>query len=362
MKTDSMIFRRCLISVTFLAVFSVAGCSEDRSPAPQMSSASNTEEPAVTGPRAVVVYSASDQAQIGPVLEAYTAETGVKVNLVVDDYEKLAARIARSGGGSVVDLLIVTNVGDLWHATEEDSFRPVYSTLVARQIPENLRDAEKVWHALSVRARIVVYNQNLAAADKLATITDYGSLGDALWRGELCLSSSSVQSNRSLIAYLIKNHGARNAELIVRGWQANLATTIFGDDSELLQAIADEKCAIGIVNSNDLAGFIRTRPDTPVTAYWFAEHSSIYLDVTAAGGTRHAESPDAATALLEWLTSEQPNALFAALGLEFPANSDAPADASIEKWRGHVAEPMRVAELGYFQVDAAKLAERAHYP
>jgi iron(III) transport system substrate-binding protein len=296
------------------------------------------------------------------VLDAYTAETGVKVNLVVDDYQKLAARVARSGGGSVADLLIVNNVGDLWLATEEDIYRPVYSTLVATQVPENLRDAEKFWHALSVRARIVVYNQNLAAADKVATITGYGSLGDALWRGKLCLSSSSVQSNRSLIAYLIKNHGTRNAELIVRGWQANLATTIFSEDGALLQAVADEKCAIGIVNSNDLAGFIRTKPDTPVTAHWFAERSSIYLDVTAAGVTRHAENPDAATALLEWLTSEQPNALFAVLGLEFPANRDAPADASIKQWRAHVAEPMRVAEVGYFQDDAVKLAERAHYP
>lgn len=362
MKIDSMKFRRRLIGVIFLAVSSVAGCSEDRSPAPQVSLVREAAKPSVIGPRAVVVYSASGQAQIGPVLEAYTAETGVKVNLVVDDYEKLAARIARSGGGSVADLLIVTNVGDLWHATEKDLYRPVYSTLVASQVPENLRDAEKVWHALSVRARIVVYNQNLAKADEVATITDYGSLGDELWRGKLCLSSSSVPGNRSLIAYLIKNHGERNAELIVRGWQANLATTIFSDDSELLQAVADEKCAIGIVNSNDLAGFIRARPDTPVTAYWFAERSPVYLEVTAAGVTRHAENPDSATALLEWLTSEQPNALFAALGLEFPVNRDAPADASIAQWRRHVAEPTRVAELGYFQVDAVKLAERAHYP
>jgi hypothetical protein len=54
--------------------------------------------------------------------------------------------------------------------------------------------------------------------------------------------------------------------------------------------------------------------------------------------------------------------LFAALGLEFPVNRAAPTDASIAKWRGYVTEPMRVSEFGYFQDDAEKLAERAHYP
>ena len=78
--------------------------------------------------------------------------------------------------------------------------------------------------------------------------------------------------------------------------------------------------------------------------------------------TRHAENPDGAAVLLEWLTSGQANALFAALGLDFPANSDAPADASIAQWSGHIAEPMRVFEIGYFLDDAAKLVERAHYP
>jgi len=197
---------------------------------------------------------------------------------------------------------------------------------------------------------------------QLATINDYGALGDALWHGKLCLSSSNVNSNRSLIAYLIKSQGERDAELIVRGWQTNLATTVFSDDDKLLGAVAEGRCSIGVADSSDLATFIRGRPDAPLAAHWFADASSVYLDVTGAGVTRHAENPDGATALLEWLLSRQPNALFAALGLEFPASPDSPADASIEQWSRYVAEPMSVSELGYFQDDAAKLADRAHYP
>ena len=219
-----------------------------------------------------------------------------------------------------------------------------------------------MWHALAGRARIAVYNRNLADASQVATVVDYGSIGDDVWRGKVCLSASGVQGNRSLIAFLIMNHGARNAELIVRGWQANLAAPVFGDDAELLQAIAEGNCAIGIADSNDLAAFVRSRPGTPVAAQWFADGSPAYLDVTGAGVTRHAENPEGATLLLEWLTSEQPNALVAALGLEFPANANAPMDTSLMPWSEYVAESMRVSEIGYFLLDAEKLAERAHYP
>jgi len=357
-----MIPCRWRTSLIVLAMLWVAGCSEDRSPAPQVDVESEAAAAAATGPSPIVVYAASADAQIGPVLEAYTVETGVKINLVVDDYAKLAARIERSGSGSVADLLIAANVGDLWKATENDVFRPVYSTRVANQIPENLRDAEKLWHALSVRARIIVYNTRLADAAKLATISDYGSLGDALWRDKLCLSSSSVQGNRSLIAFLIKTHGARNAELIVRGWQANLAAPVFSDDRKLLQAVSENKCAIAIVNSNEVATFIRARPGAPVATQWFAAGSPVSLEVTGAGVTRHAENADGAVELLEWLTSEQPSALFAALSLEFPASRGAPADASIGQWSGQIADPVNVSEIAYFLDDAEKLAERAHYP
>ena len=342
-------------------MLSVAGFSEGPSPAAQVD-AESAVTPAVVNRTSIVVYAASGNAQIGPTLEAYTAETGIRINLVVDDYAKLVARIERSGSGSVADLLIATSAGDLWSAAENNIFRPVYSTLVAEQVPENLRDAEKLWHSLSVRARIVVYNTNLASALQVATISDYGSLGDELWNGKLCLSSSSVLGNRSLIAYLIKTHGARDAELIVRGWQANLGAPVFSDDGDLLQAIADGRCSIGLADSNDLAAYVRGRPAAPLAAQWFVEESPVYIDVTGAGVTRHAENPDGAIELLEWLTSGQPNALFAALGLEFPVNRAAPTDASVAQWRDYVDEPMRVSEIVYFLDEAGKLAERAHYP
>jgi iron(III) transport system substrate-binding protein len=361
MNRAAMISNHRVTSLILLATLTVAGCSEDPSPAPQVD-AESAIAPTVANPTSIVVYAASGDAQIGPTLEAYTAETGIRINLVVDDYAKLVARIERSGSGSVADLLIANNVNDLWRAAENNIFRPVYSTLVAEQVPENLRDAEKFWHSLSVRARIIVYNTNLSTALQVATISDYGSLGDELWNGKLCLSSSNVQGNRSLIAYLIKTHGARDAELVVRGWQANLGAPVLGDDSELLQAIADGRCSIGVANSNVLAAYVRGRSVAPLAAHWFGEGSPVYIDVTGAGVTRHAENPAAATALLEWLTSRQPNALFASLGLEFPVNRAAPTDASIAKWRGYVTEPMRISEFGYFQDDAEKLAERAHYP
>lgn len=309
----------------------------------------------------VIVYAAGIDAQIRPLLEAYGAESKQKVHLEVGVFEELFASMQRHGNGSSADLLIADNIGDLWQAVENDLYRPVYSPSLDEKIPAALRDPEQLWRAIAFRAQIVVYNPHLVSAEKVAAIENYASLGDAIWSGKICLSSSTVPGNRSLIAFLIRQLGKRDAELLVRGWQRNLGQLVFAQESELLQAIAKGQCSVGIVGSHRLAFYLRGRPAANVAPHWFATEGQTHIEVTAAGVTRHAENPQAATALLEWMTTEQPAALFAALGLTFPANPAASTDASIDSWRVHVSLPVSIADLGYLHEEADKLAERAHY-
>ncbi len=68
-------------------------------------------------------------------------------------------------------------------------------------------------------------------------MNDYAALGDDIWRGKLCLSSSQVPGNRTLVAFLIRQYDLRDAEIVVRKWRANLATDVFADDVSLVGAI-----------------------------------------------------------------------------------------------------------------------------
>ena len=182
-----------------------------------------------------------------------------------------------------------------------------------------MRDPEHLWVSLAARARTIVYNTELTSDVERKSIVDYAALADASWRKRLCLASSTVAGNGSLIAMLINDHGVRETELIVRGWRANLATFVFTDDARLLEAIAAGQCAVGVADSSEIARYLQKDPDANVAPHWFSEGGVLHINASGGGVTRHAQNPEGAASLLEWLTSDAANALFAALILEFPA-------------------------------------------
>jgi iron(III) transport system substrate-binding protein len=281
--------------------------------------------------------------------------------VVTGDFQELLDKVHKPGPDPAADLFISDNVADLWSASEQDVFRPTRSDIIDNRVPGQLRDPEHLWTSISVRTRTVVYNTELLSSAEIETVTDYTSLTAESWRERVCLSSSRVRGNALLIAMLINDNGVRETEAIVRGWRANFALPVFENDAKLLQAIAAGQCAIGIADSNEIAGFLQANANGNVAPHWFAQAGVLHINASGAGVTRHTQNPDGAAALLEWLTSESANGLFAALRLEFPANTDVTADAAISAWAGFDANPANLASLGYSNEEAILLAERARY-
>ena len=69
------------------------------------------------------------------------------------------------------------------------SWRPIDSPELASNIPAHLRDPERRWVGLTVRARTIMYNTTSVKPDELST---YEALGDPKWKGRLCLRTSTV--------------------------------------------------------------------------------------------------------------------------------------------------------------------------
>lgn len=339
----------------------VSACTEKVPAVPEITAASPAS-PDAPRQQSVVVYSSAAAAQIRQTTEAYTADTGIKVELVIDDYSKLAGKFEKPGRVPVADLFIAGSLADLASAVESDVFRPTYFDTDSRQAVQNLRDPENVWYALSFRARVVIYNTGLVTDKELSTVSDYASLAGEVWRERLCLSSSKVAGNRSLIALHIRELGVRETESIVRGWRANFSGQFYRDDVDLLRAVAAGDCHIAIADTSALASFVASDRDAPLAAHRFPDEARTLVDISAAGVTRHAKNPLGATSLLQWLESKHANALFAASGLEFPANPAATPALAMEQFIDFAADPMAVAQLAFLHEDAALLAERARYP
>jgi iron(III) transport system substrate-binding protein len=176
-------------------------------------------------------------------------------------------------------------------------------------------------------------------------------LGNTDFKGRVCLSAPSLDVNRTLISMLIAEHGMRPAEIIVRGWIANLALPAFESEADLLDAIASGTCALGIASSGAtlVAATGSVSVLTPQPTYAVAE---------AAGVARHARSPDAARRLIEWFVSREAQALHTQRPGYYPSNGEGQIGSMLP---GELATERNVGIAGAYAADADKLAERASW-
>jgi iron(III) transport system substrate-binding protein len=307
----------------------------------------------------IVVYSARNEQLIKPVFDRYTAETGVRIQFVTDDAGPLIERLASEGEHTRADVLMTVDAGELWHAAERGLLQPVASPVLAANVPEAYRDPDNRWFGFSIRARTIVYSTERVKPEELST---YEALAEPQWKGRLCLRTSKKVYNQSLVAMLIAQHGEEVTEKIVRGWVENLATDVFANDTQLMEAIAAGQCDVGIVNTYYFGRLLRDKPQIPVKLFWAdQEGSGVHVNVSGAGVTTHAPHREAAQKFLEWLSQAESQGMFAGLNLEYPANPDVPVDPIVQAWGEFKANPINLAKAGELQADAVRLMDRAGY-
>jgi iron(III) transport system substrate-binding protein len=256
-------------------------------------------------------------------------------------------------------MLITVDAGNLWEAAREGSLKPVQSKVLASNIPAHLRDPGNQWFGLSVRARTIFFNNQKVKPTELST---YEDLGSPKWKGKLCLRTSKKVYNQSLVAMMIAEHGEAKAEQIVKSWVANLATDPFPDDTKMLEAIAAGQCDVGIANTYYFGRLIEKKPGLPLGIFWpNQKQNGVHVNVSGAGITQHAKHEKEAIKLLEWLSSEMAQNLFADVNLEYPANPAVKSDPVVAAWGQFKQNPVNVAKAGELQAAAVRLMDRAGY-
>jgi iron(III) transport system substrate-binding protein len=307
----------------------------------------------------VVVYSARIEQLIRPLFEAYTRDTGVQVKFVTDKEGPLMERLKAEGPNTPADILMTVDAGNLWQATQMGLLQPLRSQTLERNVPAHLRDPNGNWFGLSVRARTVVYN---TARVKPADLSSYEDLAQPKWKGRLCLRTSKKVYNQSLVAMMIAEHGEARTEEIVRGWVANLAAPVFPDDTRMMEAIAAGQCDVGIANTYYFGRLIEKSPALPLALYWPNQAGlGVHVNISGAGVTRHAKNPQAALRLLEWLSSEKAQNLYADANLEYPVNPAVKPDPVVANWGSFKQNNINVAKAGELQAAAVRLMDRAGY-
>jgi iron(III) transport system substrate-binding protein len=311
----------------------------------------------------VVVYSARNEQLIKPLFDAYTKETGVAVKFVTDKEGPLMARLKAEGRNTPADIFMTVDAGNLWQASEEGLLKPVDSKVLAANIPAHLRDPGNEWFGLSVRARTLIYNTNKVKPVELST---YEDLAGAKWKNRLCLRTSKKVYNQSLVAMMIWEHGESKTEDLVKGWVGNLAAEPFADDTKAMEAVAAGLCDATLVNTYYYGRLMEKKPELPLGIFWpnqnlKSKNAGVHVNVSGAGVTKHAKHTAEAVKLLEWLSSEKAQNLYADVNMEYPANPKIKPDAKVAAWGSFRQNLINVAEAGKLQAKAVMLMDRAGY-
>jgi iron(III) transport system substrate-binding protein len=119
---------------------------------------------------------------------------------------------------------------------------------------------------------------------------------------------------------------------------------------------------VGIVNTYYVGRLLKKKPNLPLTIFWPNQNSNgVHVNVSGAGVVAHSQHKEAAIKLLEWLSSEQAQNLYADVNLEYPVNPRVNPDPVVAAWGKFKQNPINLDNAGKFQARAIQLMDRAGY-
>ena len=279
----------------------------------------NLNIPANSTEREVKIYSGRHYNTDREVYRKFAEETGIKVRLIEAAGISLIERLKREGENSQADLILLVDAARITNAAKAGLLQSINSPSLENDVPDDLKDPNKEWYALTRRVRVMVANPKVVDVDK---IKDYTDLADPSLKGKVCLRNRKSPYNQSLVANQIVNKGELETKAWLSGMISNVSKDFFPGDISIVRAVSKGKCGVGIVNhyyvARMLAG-VNGRRDA-----LYAKKTSVitpnpaHVNISAGGIAKYAKNKAEAVKLLEFLASPKGSKGLAAPTFEHP--------------------------------------------
>ena len=308
------------------------------------------------------VYSYRQPFLIEPIFDAFTEKTGIKVNTVFAK-KGLVERLQNEGRNSPADLLITTDSGPLYQAVDQGLTQAVESELLSTNIPAEFRDPSGHWFGLSSRARLIV-----AAKDRvdLTTIKDYEDLAKPEFSSRVCTRSGKHTYMVALNASIIAHHGAEAATEWLGGVKQNLARKPQGNDRAQVKAIQQGECDVAIINSYYMGAMMADEEQKP----WAESVNVIFpnqsnrgthMNISGASLTAAAPNREDAIKLIEFMSEDLAQGIYAESNYEYPVNPEVPRSELVQSWGDFKRDTLPLADIAKHRAEAVKMADKVAY-
>lgn len=311
----------------------------------------------------VNIYTTRQPELIEPVMEAFTAETGIAVNLAFVE-DGIVERLKAEGRRSPADLVMTVDIANLKQIVDAGVIQPFENETLTAAIPAELRDTDNRWFGLTTRARIVYASKDRVADGE---VTTYEDLADPKWAGRICTRSGLHNYNLALLSAVIAHLGEDGAKEWARGVKSNLARSPEGNDRAQVKAIWAGECDISLGNTYYMGEML----EDPEQQEWansvriifptFADGGGSHVNVSGIAMTEAAPNKDDALQLMEFLVSPTAQAIYAEANYEYPVLVGAPISELVTSWGEVVADTTDLSEIAGNRATALRIMEEVDF-
>ena len=310
----------------------------------------------------VNIYSFRQPFLIEPILEKFTAETGIKTKVIFSK-SGLVERLKREGKLSPADVVLTSNFAKLLQLKSENLTQPISSEAVQSIVPSQYRDDASHWVALTKRARgLYVAKSSSLDIDSI----NYEDLSSQELAGKICTRSGKHPYNLGLIASMIAHHGEAKTEEWLRGVKANLARKPQGNDRAQVKAIKEGLCEVSLGNSYYFGKMLTDENQKPWAdavniVFPNQNNRGAHINVSGAVITKYAPNKENAEKLLSYLVNQDAQQQYASVNMEYPINPAVSPSNMVASWGEFKEDSISLTKVASYREKALQLVDKVKF-
>lgn len=306
----------------------------------------------------VNVYSYRQPELIKPMTDAFTTDTSIDVNVVFLK-KGMNERLKAEGDLSPADLIFTVDISRLLSAVNAGLTQPVTSATLDGNVPASFRDSNDHWYGLTARARIVYASKDRVAEGE---VTTYEDLASDKWAGRICTRSGTHSYTLGLLGAMIAKAGPEAAQSWAEGVKANLARKPQGNDRAQVKAIWAGECDIAIGNNYYMVAMLNNDEqkewaDGVRIEFPKFEGGGTHMNISGVAMAKHAPNKENAMKLMEWLTSDKAQAMYAELNGEYPVKPGLSPTELVKSFGDFEVDETPLLAIGNARPAAVKIME-----
>ena len=265
----------------------------------------------------VVIYSGRTENLVQPILDRFSEETGIDVEVRYGNTSDLALLIEEEGDQAPADVFLSQSPGAVGYLDQRGLLGTLDDAAVDR-VPEQFHADDGSWVGLSGRQRVLAFNPQIVPEEELpSSVLD---LTGEEWSGRIGIAPSNASFQDFVSAMRVELGDEATTEWL-EGIAANDPVT-FANNSAIVAAIGRGEIDVGLVNHYYVFQALAEDPDFPGRNHNFApDDIGSLVIVTAASVLAGADHADEADALVEFLLSEEAQRYFSDETFEYPLAS-----------------------------------------